>query len=110
MKKAMIGIVFGIVAGVIDAVPMLLQKLTWDAVLSAFSMWVVIGLFVSLHQFKIPVLLGSVITAFLVLAPAAILIAWKEPFSLVPISIMTLVLSSLLGLGIGFIKKKWNTD
>ena len=40
MNRIAIGIVFGIIAGIIDVIPMVLQKLTWDANLSAFSMWV----------------------------------------------------------------------
>lgn len=36
-KKMKIGIVVGIVAGIVDVIPMVLQNLTWDANLSAFS-------------------------------------------------------------------------
>ena len=36
--------------------------------------------------------------AFLVLLPSAILIGWQEPVALIPITIMTLILGSLLGI------------
>jgi hypothetical protein len=110
MKKAILGITFGIIAGIIDVIPMAIRKLPLEADISAFSMWVVVGLFVSLYKFRVPVPIGSGITAFLVLLPSAILIGWKEPFSLVPIAFMTLVIGFLLGLGIGFTKKKMNLD
>ncbi|HOJ64488.1 MAG TPA: hypothetical protein PLE45_08715 [Spirochaetota bacterium] len=110
MKKMIIGIIVGSLIGIIDVIPMILQKLTWDANISAFSMWVVIGLFVSLYNYKIPTYIGSIITAFLVLLPCAIIIGWKEPFSLIPISVMTLVLSFLLGLVIRFIKQRMNIE
>ena len=29
MKKIKIGILFGVVAGIIDVIPMIMQKLTW---------------------------------------------------------------------------------
>ena len=35
-NKIKIGIFFGIIAGIIDIIPMIIQKLTWDANLSAF--------------------------------------------------------------------------
>jgi hypothetical protein len=106
MKKAIIGILFGVIAGVIDVIPMVIQNLTWDANISAFSMWVVIGFFVAVHDFKVPTVLGSIITAFLVLLPAAVLIGWKDSVSLIPIAGMTLVLGALLGLFIGIVKKR----
>jgi len=37
-KKLIIGLFFGGIAGVIDVIPMIWQKLTWDANLSALSM------------------------------------------------------------------------
>lgn len=98
MKKIRIGIFFGIIAGIIDVTPMILQILPWDANLSAFTMWVVIGFIVSVVDLKINSVLKGVLIAFLVLAPSAILIGAQEPVSLVPIAIMTLILGS----GVGF--------
>jgi len=53
MKKQLVGIGLGIIAGIIDVIPMLFMKLTWDANLSAFSMWVVIGFILSISNIKI---------------------------------------------------------
>jgi len=110
MKNILIGIISGVTAGIIDIIPMILQKLSWDANLSAFCMWIITGLFVSMYNYKIPIVIGSIITAFLILLPTAVLIGWKEPLSLIPISIMTLILSFLLGLSIGVIKKKFKSN
>ena len=38
MKKIKIGLLLGMVAGVIDVIPMIMQNLTWDANISAFTM------------------------------------------------------------------------
>jgi hypothetical protein len=110
MKKVILGIILGSLIGIIDVIPMVLQKLTWDANISAFLMWLVIGIFVSLYKFKIPIYIGSIITSFLVLLPCAIIIGWKEPFSLIPISVMTLLLSFILGLIMKIIKHKMNIE
>jgi len=98
MKKEMIGISFGVIAGIIDVIPMIIQKLTWDANISAFSMWVVIGFFISTIELKIAPILKGIVISFMTLLPAAILIGTKEPFTLIPISVMTLILGGLLGI------------
>ena len=98
MRKQIIGIILGIIAGIIDVIPMIIQKLTWDANISAFIMWVVVGFLITTVDLKIKPILKGILIAFLVLLPSAILIGWKEPVSLIPITIMTLILSSLLGI------------
>jgi len=97
MNKMKIGLIFGTIAGIIDVTPMIIQGLTWDANLSAFSLWVVFGLLIATSNLKLPSVLKGVLISFLVLIPVAVLIAWQEPISLIPISIMTLILGSLLG-------------
>lgn len=97
MRKIKIGIIFGIIAGIIDVIPMIIQKLTWDANLSAFFMWIVVGFLISIVDLKINSILKGVLIAFIVLLPTAVLIGWKEPISLIPISIMTTILGGLLG-------------
>jgi len=97
MKKTQLGILLGIIAGIIDVIPMLLQKLTWDANLSAFSLWVISGFLIATSNLKIKGVLKGIIISFLALLPSTFLIAWQEPFSLIPITIMTLILGSALG-------------
>lgn len=106
MKKLIIGLIIGIVAGILDVIPMILQKLTWDANISAFSMWVIIGVFIATTDYKIISGFKGIIISFLVLFPSAILIGWKEPISLLPISIMTIILGTFSGIIIELIKKK----
>ncbi len=97
MNKIIIGILLGIIAGIIDLIPMILQNLSWDANLSAFSMWVVVGFLTSVTDIKINQIFKSILIAFLALLPTAILLAWKDPSTLIPISIMTIILGGLLG-------------
>jgi hypothetical protein len=105
MKKQLTGLLLGGIAGIIDVIPMLLQKLSWDANLSAFTMWLIVGFFIASVEFIINPILKGILIAFMVLLPSLILIAWKEPFSIIPICIMTTVLGALLGLAIHKIAK-----
>jgi hypothetical protein len=100
MKKPINGLFLGVFAGVIDLIPMVIQKLTWDANLSAFSMWVVAGFFISATDIKMKPFLKGIIIALLVLLPSSILIGSKEPFSLIPITLMTIFLWGFLGYSI----------
>jgi hypothetical protein len=106
MWKIIFGIILGILAGIIDVIPMIIQKLTWDANLSAFSMWVIAGFIISTNDLKINSIVKGILISFLLLIPCAIIIGWKEPKSLIPISIMTLVLGSLLGFTINKLGNK----
>lgn len=94
------GILFGALAGFIDILPMLAQKLSWDADLSAFTMWVAVGFLISISDLKMNGILKGLLIALLVLLPTAILIGAKEPVSLVPITIMTIILGSAIGFAI----------
>jgi hypothetical protein len=98
--KIIIGLCCGFVIGIIDVVPMVIQKLPWDADLSAFFMWIVCGFFISTSQLKIHPVLKGIIFGFLCLLPSAFIIGWQEPQSLIPIAITTTVLGGLLGYSI----------
>lgn len=97
------GLLFGIIAGIIDVSPMLLQKLPWSANLSAFSLWVVVGVLIATTEIKMNKILKGILISFMVLLPCAILIGSQELVTLIPISIMTLILGSGLGY---FLRKK----
>ena len=97
MNPILIGILLGIAAGIIDVIPMIIKKLTWDANISAFTMWVVVGFFIVAIDLNIQPIVEGILIALLTLLPCAILIGWKEPKSLIPILVMTIILGGALG-------------
>jgi len=101
MEKTWLGLLLGLFAGIIDVIPMVAQNLTWDANLSAFSLWIVSGFLIARTDIKIKGAIKGIIISFLVLLPSAILIGWKEPLSLAPILVMTIILGAALGFLIG---------
>jgi hypothetical protein len=96
-KRIAIGVFFGILAGVIDLIPMIIKNLTLDAEFSAFSMWVVSGFFIAATDFKMPAIIKGIIISFLILLPCTFIIGWQNPVSLFPIFAMTFVLGGSLG-------------
>lgn len=100
-RNVFIGVLLGIVAGILDVIPMVLQGFTWDANLGAFSLWVVAGFFLATSKLEFPPVAKGVLISFLCLLPSAFLIGWEDPSALAPIGIMTLILGTLLGLAYG---------
>ena len=100
MNRYFKGMLLGAGAGIIDVIPMIFQKLPVDANISAFSMWVIVGFLLTVTELKMAGYLEGLTVSFAVLTPAAIIIGWKEPFSLIPIFIMTSILGSLLGISV----------
>ena len=105
MKKSITGIILGILAGIIDIIPMIIMDLTWDANLSALTMWIIIGFLIASVDLKINTIIKGIVISFLVLLPSAILIGWNDPATLIPIVIMTIILGGLLGFSINRITK-----
>ena len=100
MNRIVAGLFGGVVAGMLDIIPMILQKLSWVANLSAFTMWIIIGLLIATNNLKLPSIIKGILISILVLIPTAIIIGSKEPKSLIPITIMTIILGSISGIAI----------
>ncbi len=97
MKKIQLGILLGIIAGIIDVIPMIIQKLTWDANISAFAFWIIAGYFIAITNNNLRGILKGISVSIPLLIPLAFIIGWQEPKSLLPITLMNLILGSLLG-------------
>ena len=92
-----LGLLIGVIAGILDVIPMVLQGLTWDANISAFFLWMVSGFMLATSNLKLQPVLKGIVIAFLCLLPSMFIIGWNDPLSLVPIIVMTLILGALLG-------------
>jgi hypothetical protein len=88
----------GIVAGIIDVLPMIAQKMNWVANLSAFMQWLALGLVIPYVDWPLvaPWLKGAII-ALLFAIPILLIVGAEDKKALMPITIMSL----LLGAGVG---------
>lgn len=93
----MVGTLFGIIAGIIDVIPMIIMGLTLDSCLSAFFMWIISGFIISMSDLELYPILKGIVISFLIFVPVGIIIAFAEPLSLVQIIIMIVILGSFLG-------------
>jgi len=106
MKVFLLTLLVGVVAGIIDVLPMIKMKLDMSAILSAFVFYLIIPFIIyNTNLFDMPWWLkGGVITLLLAL-PVIILVA-KDGFgAAVPIIAMSIVLGTLIGAAGRFILK-----
>jgi len=97
MKKITLGILLGVLVGIIDVIPMVMQKITWDANLSAFFHWVIVGFFIATTSLKINGALRGLFISAITLLPIAFLVWWNDMSSIIPMGISTIVFGLVLG-------------
>ena len=97
MNKIFIALLIGIIAGTIDVIPMIIQKIDKYACISAFVQWIVLGLIIPYVNWIMQPWMKGLIIAELSAIPIMILVFAKEPKSIIPIFIF----SAILGIGVG---------
>jgi hypothetical protein len=98
MSKIFVALIIGIIAGTIDIVPMIIQRLDKHACISAFVQWTVLGLIIPYVSWDIQPWLKGLIIAEMAALPVMILVFAKEPGSLIPIAIFSAILGILVGI------------
>ena len=98
MNEIIIALVIGIVAGIIDVTPMIIQKMDKYANLSAFAHWVVLGLVIPFVSWNIAPWLKGLIIAELFAIPVLLMVATKDKKAVIPITVMSAVLGIAVGI------------
>lgn len=96
MKPILTALLIGIIAGIIDVVPMILQKLEKRANLSAFTHWVFLGVIIPFVDWGIQPWLRGLIIGTIASVPVLILISEKDKKSILPV----IFISAVLGIGV----------
>ncbi|MCD4812351.1 hypothetical protein K8S19_01455 [bacterium] len=95
------GIIFGVIFGIVDITPMIFMKMTWDTLLSAFSMCVIGGFLIATSNLKLNNILKGIVIFFLIAIPMIIVVGTGAPQELLPMLFTNLIIGSLLGYFIG---------
>jgi hypothetical protein len=98
MCKILIALIIGTIAGTIDVVPMIIQRIDKYACISAFVQWMVLGLIIPYVNWNIQPWLKGLIIAELAAIPVMVLVFAKEPKSIFPIAIFSAILGVLVGI------------
>ena len=97
MSKIIIALLIGIIAGIIDVVPMIIQKIDRSACISAFVQWIFLGLIIPYVSWDIQPWLKGLLIAEMAALPIMVLVFVKEPKSTIPIFIFSAILGALVG-------------
>ena len=97
MNEILIALLIGVIAGIIDVVPMIIQKMDKYANLSAFFHWVILGLIIPFVSWDIAPWLKGFIIAEISAVPILLIVGPEDKKAIVPVSVM----SAILGVGVG---------
>ena len=98
MKKPLVSLLLGIGAGIIDVIPMIIQKLDAYSICSAFAQWILLGFIINYTVFGIKSWLKGIVIAFSSAIPIMILVAQTDLISIMPIAIMSILLGAIVGM------------
>lgn len=96
MENILIALIIGVVAGLLDVIPMIIKKLDKTACWSAFIHWVVLGLIIPFVQWDIQPWLKGLIIGELTVIPVIIIVFPKDKKAIIPM----LTFSAILGIGV----------
>lgn len=97
MAKLLFTLLVGVIAGIIDIVPMILQKLDRYSIISAFVQWIIVAFVITYIQLGVTGWVKGLLIAVLLALPIIILVMKTDPQSAVPILVMSAILGSLVG-------------
>lgn len=98
MKNILLAFVLGAGAGIVDIIPMIIQKMDKYSTISAFIQWLVLGFVITF--IKIPGVdswLKGLITAVLLSLPIIIIVMKNDPYSIFIVMFMSALLGSIVG-------------
>jgi len=94
MNDIYIALLIGIIAGIIDVIPMIIQKLDKNASLSAFVHWVVLGIIIPYVNWDMQPWFKGIVIALLTAIPIMIIVYQQDKKALIPMSIFSIILGA----------------
>jgi hypothetical protein len=104
VNNILIALIIGIIAGLIDVIPMIIMKFEKIANISAFIHYFALGLIIPFVDWGIPSWITGIIIALLTAIPIMIIVYPKDKKAIIPIILFSLILGAGIGLaGVKFI-------
>lgn len=107
MTEILAALAMGILAGTIDAAPMLWMrghvKAPFVSVVSTFATWVFLGLVIPFVDWDLTPWVKGAVLAFAGMTPTMLVLWVRNRKAIVPTAVMTLA----LGAGIGWVGARW---
>lgn len=105
MKTVLVSVAIGVAAGVIDIVPMIIQKLEKRAIVSAFLQYFFVSIIiVNIDLFGIVWWLQGGVISFALALPVIVIVSGKEKNAIPAIAGMSVILGTMIGCAGHFLK------
>jgi hypothetical protein len=105
MRTILVSAAIGIVAGCIDILPMILQKLDARSIVSAFLQYFFVAIIiVNIDLFGIVWWLQGAVISFSLALPVVVIVSAKDKKAVLPIMAMSLILGTLISAAGHFLK------
>ncbi|MBN2395636.1 MAG: hypothetical protein JXC36_04140 [Candidatus Atribacteria bacterium] len=98
MTNFLIAVLIGVVAGLIDVIPMIIMKLDRVANISAFVHYFALGLIIPFVNWGMPLWISGIIISLLSALPIMIIVYPKDKKSIIPMIIFAIILGAGIGL------------
>jgi hypothetical protein len=98
MNDFSIAIIIGLVAGLIDVIPMIIQKLDRSSNISAFIHYFALGLIIPFVNWDLTPWIKGILIAFMTSIPFMVLVFPKDKKAVVPMIIFSLILGAGIGI------------
>lgn len=98
MNDFFIAMIIGLVAGLIDIIPMVIQKLDKQDTISAFVHYFALGLIIPFVNWGIAPWITGIVTAFLTSVPIMIIVYPKDKKAVIPMIVFSLILGGAIGI------------
>ena len=104
MNDFLIAAIIGLIAGLIDIIPMLIKKLDRGATISAFIHYFILGVIIPFVSWGIPPYMKGIVISLLSAIPIMIIVYPKDKKAIIPMIIFSLGLGAGIGIaGANFI-------
>lgn len=98
MNDFLIAVVIGLIAGLIDVIPMIIQKLDKRYTISAFVHYFALGLIIPFVNWEIAPWIKGIVIALLTALPIMIIVYPKDKKAIIPMIIFSLILGAGIGI------------
>jgi len=103
MNNILIAVIIGLAAGLIDVIPMIIQKLDKTSCISAFIHYFILGLIIPFVNWDLDPWFRGMIISLLMALPVMVIVYSKDKKAIIPMTIFALI----LGAGIGIVGAKF---
>jgi hypothetical protein len=97
LSNLLISFVIGLGAAIVDVVPMIIKKLDRMFILSAFTMWIIVGILVPKIDFSRFPTINGLLSAILLFLPLSFLIYKMDKNAMFQVIITTIALGCIIG-------------